>query len=151
MQTILVDTGVLLRAFDRSSPVQKTIFRVFREHWQRGSVFVTSHQNIAEFWNVATRPASARGGFGLSVDETLKRVQTIEKLGMVLPFTNACYIEWRQILVTHSITGVSVHDARIVATMKSHGIQHLLTLNDADFQRYSGITVLTPDSARSHT
>jgi predicted nucleic acid-binding protein len=146
VQTILVDTGVLLRAFDRSSPVQKSIFRAFRKHWNQGNLFVTSHQNIAEFWNVATRPASARGGFGLSVDETLKRVQTIEKLGMVLPFTNACYLEWRQLLVAHSIIGVSVHDARIVATMKSHGISHLLTLNDADFQRYSGITVLTPDS-----
>jgi predicted nucleic acid-binding protein len=88
--TILVDTGVLLRAFDRSSPVQKTIFRALRKRWIQGDRFVTSHQNIAEFWNVATRPASARGGFGLSVDETLKRVQTIEKLGMVLPFTNAC-------------------------------------------------------------
>lgn len=146
MLTILVDTGVLLRAFDRSSPVQKTIFRALRKRWNQGDRFVTSHQNIAEFWNVATRPASARGGFGLSVDETLKRVQTIEKLGMVLPFTNACYAVWRQLLVTHSITGVSVHDARIAATMKTHGIAHLLTLNEADFQRYSGLTVWTPDS-----
>lgn len=146
MLTILVDTGVLLRAFDLSSPVQKTIFRAFRKHWNQGDRFVTSHQNIAEFWNVATRPASARGGFGLSVDETLKRVATIEKLGMVVPFTNACYSEWRRLLIAHAITGVSVHDARLVATMKTHGIQHLLTLNDSDFQRYSGITVLTPDS-----
>lgn len=140
MLTILVDNGVLLRAFDQSSPVQKTIFRALRKYWNQGDRFVTSHQNVA------TRPASARGGFGLSVDETLKRVATIEKLGMVVPFTNACYSEWRRLLIAHAITGVSVHDARLVATMKTHGIQHLLTLNDSDFQRYSGITVLTPDS-----
>lgn len=146
MLTILVDTGVLLRAFDRTSPVQKTIFRAFRKHWNQGDLFVTSHQNIAEFWNVATRPASVRGGFGLSVDETLKRLETIEKLGMVVPFTNACYLEWRRLLMAHAITGVSVHDARLVATMKTHGIAHLLTLNEADFQRYAGLTVWTPDS-----
>ena len=97
---------------------RKHIFRAFRKHWNQGDQFVTSHQNIAEFWNVATRPASARGGFGLSVDETLKRVETIEKLGKAVPFTNACYVEWRRLLMAHSITGVSVHDARLVATMK---------------------------------
>ncbi len=78
VQAILVDIGVLLRAFDRSSLVQKTIFKAFRKQWDQGNLFATSRQNIAEFWNVATRPASACGGFGLSVDETLKRVQTMK-------------------------------------------------------------------------
>ena len=150
MQSILVDTGVLLRAFDRTSPVQKLIFKALRTHWNQGDQLVTSHQNIAEFWNVATRPATSRGGFGLSVNETLKRVQSIEKLTLVLPFTNNCYQEWRQLLVEHSITGISVHDARIVATMKTHRITRLLTLNSADFRRYSSIKVLTPDRVDYH-
>ncbi len=33
-------------------------------------------------------------------------------------------------MMAHAITGVSVHDARLVATMKTHGVAHLLTLND---------------------
>jgi hypothetical protein len=60
---ILVDTGVLLRAFDKSSSEQRPILRAFRLLRLQGHSLVTTHQNIAEFWNVATRPASARGGF----------------------------------------------------------------------------------------
>ena len=55
---VLVDTGVLLRVFDRSSADQKVIFRDFRLLWKQGHSLVTSHQNIAEFWNVATRPTN---------------------------------------------------------------------------------------------
>lgn len=142
---ILVDTGVLLRAFERSSPYQQIILKAFRQQRNQGHLLVTSHQNIAEFWNVVTRPATARGGFGLPSTEAEKRVRVIEKLGSVLPFTPACYAVWRQLLLSHAITGVSVHDARLVATMKSHG----MTLNGGDFQRYSGdgITIWSPEEA----
>jgi predicted nucleic acid-binding protein len=100
---------------------------------------------MAEFWNVATRSASARGGFGLSPVEAEKRILTIEKLGSILPFTQACYTTWRQLLMTYSVIGVSVHDARLVATMKANGITHIITLNVSDFQRYDGIVVWSPE------
>lgn len=41
---ILVDTGVLLRAFDRASPVQRTIFRALRKLWSANEDLVTSSQ-----------------------------------------------------------------------------------------------------------
>ena len=42
--------------------------------------------------------------------------------------------------------GRQVHDANIVATMQRHGIRHLLTHNEADFERYTPfITVLPID------
>ena len=141
---ILVDTGVLLRAFDKSSSEQRPILRAFRLLRLQGHSLVTTHQNIAEFWNVATRPASARGGFGLNSDEAERRVATIEKLGKILPFNQLCYGVWRQLLVAHNIVGVSVHDSRLVATMNCYGITHLITLNDADFKRYAGLVVWKP-------
>jgi predicted nucleic acid-binding protein len=70
---VFIDTGVLLRAFDRGSSAQKVILRALRKLWTQGHELATSHQNIAEFWNVATRPTSARGGFGLSGSEAEKR------------------------------------------------------------------------------
>jgi predicted nucleic acid-binding protein len=141
----LVDTGVLLRAFDRSVPEQRVIFRAFRKLWANGNDLVTTAQNMAEFWNVATRPAGARGGFALPVAVVDERAKVIERLGVVLPFTAGAYAEWRRLLVTHQITGVSVHDARLVAVMITFGISNLLTFNDADFQRYQGIQVWTPE------
>lgn len=44
----------------------------------------------------------------------------------------------------HGIIGVSVHDARLVATMNAFSISHILTLNASDFKRYSGIVAWTP-------
>ena len=52
---------------------------------------------------------------------------TIEKLGKILPFNQLCYGVWRQLLVAHDIVGVSVHDARLVATMNCYGITHVIT------------------------
>jgi predicted nucleic acid-binding protein len=142
---ILVDTGVLLRAFDRSLPDQRTIFRAFRKLWSHNHDLVTTSQNIAEFWNVSTRPIQARGGFGLAVDVVAARVKLIERLGDVLPFSDSAYDEWRRLVVTHKIIGVAVHDAKLVATMIVAKIQHVLTMNAADFQCYPGLTIWTPD------
>jgi hypothetical protein len=46
--------------------------------------------------------------------------------------------------VTFAVSGVAVHDARLVAAMRAHGVYHILTLNDADFARYPGITAMNP-------
>lgn len=47
-------------------------------------------------------------------------------------------------MVIHSVVGVKVHDARLVAAMHVHGLTHLLTLDDQDFARYPGVTVVHP-------
>jgi hypothetical protein len=49
----------------------------------------------------------------------------------------------------HQIVGVAVHDAKLVATMITANIQQVLTLNDIDFRRYAGITILTPNQVLS--
>lgn len=54
------------------------------------------------------------------------------------------YLEWRRLVVAHSVSGVQVHDARLAAAMLVHRIPYLLTLNARDFARYPGITALHP-------
>lgn len=39
---------------------------------------------------------------------------------------------------------MKVHDARLVATMKTHGVSRLLTFDVDDFKRYTGIEVIHP-------
>jgi predicted nucleic acid-binding protein len=56
----------------------------------------------------------------------------------------AVHEEWRKLLVTHGISGVQVHDARLVAAMRIHGVQRILTFNDKDFTRYSNIQAVHP-------
>lgn len=143
---VLVDTGALLRLLDQTDPQHGAIRQALRALRARGDVLVTSLQNVAEFWNVCTRPASARGGLGLSVQETDRRVRILERVIRVLPDSPTVFALWRQLVVQHSVMGVQVHDARLVAWMLAQGISHLLTLNPTDFTRYGGITPMTPQT-----
>jgi predicted nucleic acid-binding protein len=49
----------------------------------------------------------------------------------------------RAILVNGRVTGPQVHDARIVAICRQHGVSELWTA-DRDFGRFSGLTVRNP-------
>jgi predicted nucleic acid-binding protein len=138
------DSGILLRVLHRADPQHAAVRQAVRLLRARGDTLVTAPQNIAEFWNVTTRPASARGGFGLGVAEAQRRLRIIERLFPVLPDSPAAYSLWKQLVVHHGVMGVQVHDARLVAWMPAHAITHLLTLNPADFARYPTITALTP-------
>jgi hypothetical protein len=44
------------------------------------------------------------------------------------------------------VLGVQVHDARLAAAMRVHRVSHILTLNVADFSRFSGLTAVHPGS-----
>jgi predicted nucleic acid-binding protein len=54
------------------------------------------------------------------------------------------YQAWQLLLVRHTIAGVKVHDALIIASMKVYGITHLLTFSAEDFTHYPDITVVAP-------
>jgi predicted nucleic acid-binding protein len=66
-----------------------------------------------------------------------------EKLRL-LPDSLVVHEEWRRLLVAYGVSGVRVHDARLVAAMRVHEIKHILTFNDKDFSRYTGIEAVNP-------
>lgn len=140
-----MDSNVLLRLLQRNDPHHSTIRQAVRTLLARGDELCCAPQNIVELWNVSTRPATARGGFGLTTAEIDRRARLIERVFTILKETPAVYPEWRQLVVSHSVMGVQVHDARIVAVMNVHGITHILTLNSADFSRYTGIISVSPE------
>src|SRR6266436_4600607 len=112
---VLVDTGILLRLLDRADPQHQDIRSALRRLRSQGDTLVVATQNIAEFWNVCTRPAAARGGYGLSIQETETRVRILERIFGVLPDTHAYYPVWKHLVSTCSVQGVQVHDSRLVA------------------------------------
>ena len=101
----LVDTGVLLRLFNRAAPLHAKIRQCLREQRIAGHGFAISPQNVAEFWNVSTRPASARGGYGLSIEVTERRVRALERICEVLPESADLYPLWRRLVVHHQVRG----------------------------------------------
>jgi hypothetical protein len=78
----------------------------------RGDQIITSPQNAAEFWNVCTRPATARGGLGLTVTEADRRLRIVERLFPVLPDQPSTYSLWRRLVVNHRIQGFSPRKPR---------------------------------------
>ncbi len=53
---------------------------------------------------------------------------------------------WKDLAARYAVSGVQVHDARLVAVAQANGIQNILTFNGRDFGRYSdlGIRALDP-------
>jgi len=93
----------------------------------------------------AARPQSARGGFGLTVDEAYRRLRTIERLFRVLPDLPSVAAHWEELVRVHQVQGVQVHDTRLVAQMDVCNVTHILTLNPGDFQRFTQIVAVTPE------
>ena len=143
---ILSDSGILLRLFEPTDPAHADVQRAADALVLRGDKLATAPQNVAEFWNVCTRPATARGGLGLSQADAELRLQKVEVRFSILDEPPTAYAIWRQLILAHGVRGKQVHDARLVALMKAHELTHIFTLNGADFARYPGIVVIDPKS-----
>ena len=141
---ILADTGILVRLFDAADQLHAIIDAAVSIVRSRGDTLAYAFQNAAEFWNVCTRPATARGGLGLDSVETDRRLRLVEAGFSLLSEPPTAYSIWRQLVVAHAVRGKQVHDARLIALMQAHGITHVLTLNGADFTRYPGIVAIDP-------
>ena len=139
----LVDSNILLRWVkpdDRDYPlVVSAIDAILAD----GGVLCYTSQNVAEIWNTCTRPLD-QNGFALSPRETDRRARAFEDKLQFLPDSVAVHQEWRALLVSHNVSGVQVHDARLAAAMRVHGIQRVLTFNERDFARYPDIQAVHP-------
>lgn len=139
----LVDTNILLRAnlLDRSDnhAIRSALTKLLSD----GTVLYFTHQNIAEFWNAATRPIE-NNGFGLSPEEAGRQVDAFERGMQLLPENAAVYGEWRRLVALYDVRGLQVHDARLVAAMVVHGITHVLTLNTKHFARFQEVIPIHP-------
>jgi len=133
--SILVDTNILLRRTQPDHPSHAVAVESVARLLGGGEPAHFTFQNIAEFWNVATRPVE-KNGLGFSVALVLNEVEKIERLLTVLPDSPAVYGEWKRLVVEYGVQGVKVYDAKLVAAMNVHGIPKILTFNTDDFARY---------------
>ena len=140
---ILVDTNILVRAVERNHPLMPVARHALRSLVQNGELLCVAPQNIAEFWNVCTRPAPMNG-LGNSISATDRLVSRIETFFTLLPDSIDAFRLWRRLIVEHEVRGAKVHDARLVAIMQANGVKDILTFNAADFRRYRNIIVVDP-------
>ena len=139
----LLDSNILLRYVEPAHPMHPDAVNAVAALLAAGEQVCILPQSVSEFWNVCTRPAD-KNGLGWTPAQTDKEVTRIEQLITVILDIPTIYGEWRQLVANHNVAGVQVHDARIAAAMKAHGLTHLVTFNTKDFRRYTGINAVTP-------
>lgn len=140
----LFDTNNFLRLAEKQSPQRNIILQALRKLRLNNHTVCYTPQILAEFWNVCTRPASARGGLDFSIRQTERKVSIIQKHFRLLPDNLQTFLEWRKLVSDYSVSGVSVHDAKIAASVIVHQIDFLVTANEKDFKRFSMIQIVNP-------
>jgi predicted nucleic acid-binding protein len=140
----LVDTNILLRLIEPTHPMHPQAAGALRLLLAQEPLVSTLPQNVAELWNVCTRPLD-KNGLGFSPADTDTAVSKLEAIIKVIPDDPAIYPLWRKLIVTHAVSGVQVHDTRIAAAMQVHGLTHLITFNVRDFKRFPQITAVKPE------
>jgi predicted nucleic acid-binding protein len=139
----LIDSNVLLRSVHPEGSEFRVVDRAIHRLEETDDIPCYTSQNLGEFWNVLTRPAN-RNGYGLSPGEADIRARKVEAKFRLLPDTLAVHQEWRRLLVDYRVSGVQVHDARLVAAMHIHSVKRILTFNTKDFTRFNEIEAVHP-------
>lgn len=76
--------------------------------------------------------------------EALRQMDKLRgSMGLITPSWET-FDYLRHLLSEHHLTGRSVYDCFLVATMLSNGVHFLYTDNERDFKRYKEIKVINP-------
>lgn len=141
---ILVDTNVLLRLAKPNDPEFDTARTAIETLHDRGDDFAIVPQCCYEYYVVATRSEESNG-LGMTPDEARAAVEELCSVYRLHRDETGVFDHWLELLARHDVRGKPAHDARLVAAMLRHGVDHILTFNGGDFRRYSDeITILEP-------
>lgn len=140
---ILCDTNLLVRSVSPDDPDHQLALDGLADLRRKGRQLVLVPQCLYEFYSVATRPA-VNNGLGITPQDAVQFVEDFTDLMPLLRDERTVYEHWLGLMRVHAVQGKQTHDARIVAAMDRHQIDHLLTFNPKHFRRFSHLTVLSP-------
>lgn len=141
----VADTNILMYWLQPAIPERALCVSAVQNLHARGVQVVVLAQSMAELWYKLTLPTTApRPGLGMTVAQADAELSNMERLFPVVREHPVLYDEWRQLIVSCSVSGRQVYDARIAAAMRIYGLTELLTFNTGDFARYPGITAMHP-------
>ena len=145
---ILADTNILIRRINRYDAQHKETRSALRLLAEQGHRVCIVPQNVIEFWTVSTRPQD-RNGLGLLPSQVERIATRIESNFHLLPETAEIFPQWKRLVAAHSVSGLKVYDARLVASALVSGIQDILSFNGDDFRRYTGVRIIHPRDIHS--
>ena len=143
----LVDTNVLLRIAQPHHPMHRDAVAATLRLKVSGEILSVVPQNMIEFWAVATRPVAANG-LGMSITDAARELKRLRRFFTLRQDNPSIYSRWEKLVMQHQVAGKPTHDAKLVAAMLAHKIDHILTFNTDDFKRFSAITAVDPSSVK---
>ncbi|MDQ3398976.1 MAG: type II toxin-antitoxin system VapC family toxin [Deinococcota bacterium] len=131
----LLDTNVVLRTVNQDDGLYPVVSQAVQNLAIQGHELILVPQVIYEFWSAASRPAAVNG-LGWSLATVRALVDDLIREWTLLEDVPEVFDHWLELVTLHQVSGKQVHDARLVAAMKAHDLEHLLTLNAEDFGRF---------------
>jgi toxin-antitoxin system PIN domain toxin len=140
---IAIDTNILVYAHREDSPFHDAAFRRMAELAQGLATWAIPWPCLHEFLAIVTHVRIYAPPTPLS--RALDQVDAwLESPTLTLLVeTTAHWSVLRELLVDSRVAGAHVHDARIAALCRQHGV-HELWSADRDFGRFGGLTVVNP-------
>lgn len=133
-----VDTNLLVYITHHKSPFRMPSLARLREALEEGVVLAVSTQVLREYLAAVGRPGE------LGLETALENVRIFRRSLVVLEDSLEVSERLAKLLEEHPVFGYRVHDANIVATMLTAGIEKLLTNNPKHFQDFSNIIEVVP-------
>jgi len=138
-----VDTNILVYAHLHETPWHHAAFRCMQSLAESSAPWAIPWPCVHEFLSVVTSPRIYKTPSPLSVAigqiDLWLECPTMSIIGE----TEAHWSTLTQLLIAGKIAGPMVHDARIMAICKQHGVTTFWSA-DRDFSRFTGVKIVNP-------
>ena len=140
---IAVDTNILVYAHREDSPWHPSAFKKIAELAEGRALWAIPWPCIHEFLAIVTHPRIYAPPTALP--QALDQVEAwLESPRVsVLSETEGYWADLRAMVTAGKATGGQIHDARVAALCRLHGVRELWTA-DRDFGRFAGMKVTNP-------
>ncbi len=139
---IFLDTNVLVYATVAESPWYMIASQAITIRLVAGAELWVSRQVMREYLATMTRPQTFAQP--VPIPDLVGEVRRFDTYFRIAEDTNAVTSSLLDLIEQIPTRGKQVHDANIVATMRTYGINQLLTHNTADFMRFAHLITVVP-------
>jgi len=138
----MVDTNLLVYATIDEAPKCEEVRQWVERLQKSGIQLCATPQIYREYLVVLTRGSVFERRF--TTDEALAALDGIRPAFRTLSPTSETFEECTSLMRRHAVRGKQIHDANIVAVMRTYGLKGLATYNQNDFRRFDDVFLLDP-------
>lgn len=136
IKTALIDTNILVYAYDTNSPTKQPKAVAILNELQKSATGFLSVKTLSEFFVVIRRIPN-----GLTTDEAIQEMLKLQATWPVLELTAAIAIEVARGVQTYQF---SYWDAQLWATAKTHQINAVFTEDMRQGGIFDGVEIINP-------